>query len=183
MANNLPICLLARLLDFSLNSLACLAWKPGFTNSSCIELALRPGHLRHPESPGVAITQNYSYNIDARSNGKMISTLLRVNSCNLLLLDDDRFPFLSLSRSLPFALLSLLWFCQFDVAFLSLLAFGLFFPTLTSNFSLFLPSLYCYFLPLFTHIHTHTHTVHTQLHTREPDSENTSPRIMAKEFY
>lgn len=124
MASNSPISHLARLLLFSLNSLACLAWEPGFTNPSCTELAPRPGQLRHPESPVVAITQNYSYSTDAEQNGKMISTLLRGNSCSNLLLDDDRFPFLL--PLTPFhSSRSLLYFCLFRFLFISLLVFHL----------------------------------------------------------
>lgn len=115
MVNNSPVSLLAEFLDFSLNSLACLAQELGFTNPSCTELALGPRQLRHPESPVVAITQNYSYSIDTEQNGKMISTLLRGNSCSILLLEDDRFPFLSSFQSV----LSLYSFLSIFVSVLS----------------------------------------------------------------
>lgn len=177
MVNNSPISLLAGLLDFSLNSLACLAREPGFTNPSCTKLAFGPRRLRHPESLVVAITQSYSYSIDAEQNGKMISTLLRGNSCSVLLLEDDRFPLPS-----PSHLYSL-----FSI-FVSIFSFS--FISSFSWFSLFRGP-YFSLLLLLTHYlfqisfspfkHTQTHTdVYTLLHTREPNCGNTFPGILVQ---
>lgn len=78
-----------------------MAQETGFTNPSCTKLALKPRRLRHPDSLVVAITQKSSYSMEAEQNGKTVLTLLRGNSCNVLLLDDDRFPFLYSSPSNP----------------------------------------------------------------------------------
>lgn len=123
MASNSPISVLAGLLDFSPNSLACLAREEGSTNPSWTELAFGPRRLRHPESPVVAITQNYSYSLDAERNGKTISALLRGNSCSTLLLEDDKFPFLSSLSLSPshFTFTSL--FLSLYLIFLSVLLF------------------------------------------------------------
>lgn len=164
MVNNSPISLLAGLLDFSLNSLACLAGERGFTNPSCTKLPLGPRRLRHPESPVVAITQNYSYGVDAEQNGKTISTLLRGNSCSILLLEDDRFPFLSHSIPLTFFLFSIFvsifsFTSSFFLCFLCLVVF------ISAFLSLFLTHFILQSLSL---LYIHTHTLeYAQLHTRE----------------
>lgn len=88
MVNNSPVSFLAGLLDFSLNLFGSEKWDlKKKKNPSCANLAFGPRQLYNPESLVVAITQNYSYKTEL--NGKMISTLLRGNSCNILLLVDD----------------------------------------------------------------------------------------------
>ena len=88
----------------------------------------------------------------------MISTLLRGNSCGILLLEDDRFPF-SLFPSLGLSSLTL-YFCLFHFFFSFFLILSVSFHLLLFPTRFLIPV--SFHLP---HAHTHTHT-HTHTHRR-----------------
>lgn len=114
MVNNSPISPLAGLLDFGLNLSACLAPRSRIYKSFMHQLGFR---AKTATSPRIPSGGHYSklFIQDAELNGKMISTLPRGNSCSILLLEDDRFPFPSSSHSIPLACFLLSMFATFCI--------------------------------------------------------------------